>query len=87
MAAAPGPTQITTMNSKPIADRETAIRWIIRNRRPDVSLEQAVRTLTFALPRNMATIQTLQRIQREEEERAESAKPNPSCLPEIFPHR
>ena len=28
-----------------------------------------------------------QRIQREEEERAESAKPNPSCLPEIFPHR
>ena len=64
-----------------ITERESAIRWVIRNRRPDVSLEQAVRTLTFALPRDLRTIQSLQRIAREEEERAQDAKPNRSCLP------
>ena len=64
-----------------ITERESAIRWVIRNRRPDVSLEQAVRTLTLALPRDMRTIQSLQRIAREEEERAQDAKPNRSCLP------
>ena len=64
-----------------ITERESAIRWVIRNRRPDVSLEQAVRTLTLSLPRDMRTIQSLQRIAREEEERAQDAKPNRSCLP------
>ena len=63
-----------------ITERESAIRWIIRNRRPDVSLEQAVRTLTYALPRDLRTIQSLQRVAREEE-REQDAKPKHSCLP------
>lgn len=70
-----------------ITERESAIRWIIRNRRPDVSLEQAVRTLTLALPRDLRTIQSLQRIAREEEERAQDDKPNRSCLPGMIPRR
>lgn len=64
-----------------ITERESAIRWVIHNRRPDVPLEQAIRILTLALPRDLRTIQSLQRIAREEEERAQDAKPNRSCLP------
>jgi hypothetical protein len=70
-----------------ITERESAIRWVIRNRRPDVSLEQAARTLTLSLPRDMRTIQSLQRIRREEEEREQDAKPNRSCLPGMIPRR
>ncbi len=69
------------MNTSPITERESAIRWLVRNRRADVSLEQAIRILTFSLPRDMPTMQSLQRIQREEEESKRNAKPNRSCLP------
>ncbi|MEZ5789234.1 MAG: hypothetical protein R3D62_22740 [Xanthobacteraceae bacterium] len=75
------------MNSNPITDRESAIRWFVRNRRADMSLEQAIRTLTFSLPRDMATMQSLQRIQREEEEHERDAIPNRSCLPGLPPRR
>ena len=54
----------------PAAEREQALRWLIANRRPDVSLEQAVRVMSIALPRNLATMQLLQRITQEEEAKA-----------------
>lgn len=38
------------------AEREQALRWLIANRRPDVSIEQAVRVMCAALPRDLATM-------------------------------
>ncbi len=49
------------------AEREQALRWLIANRRPDVSIEQAVRVMCLALPRDLATMQILRRIAEEEE--------------------
>ena len=49
------------------AEREQALRWLIANRRPDVSIEQAVRVMCAALPRDLATMQILRRIAEEEE--------------------
>jgi hypothetical protein len=46
---------------------EQALRWLIANRRPDISIEQAVRVMCAALPRDLATIQLLRRIAEEEE--------------------
>ena len=57
----------------PAAEREQALRWLIANRRPDVSIEQAVRVMCLALPRDLATMQILRRIAEEEEAKA------PSC--------
>ena len=51
----------------PATEREQALRWLIANRRPDVSIEQAVRVMCTALPRNLATMQILRRIAEEEE--------------------
>ena len=51
----------------PAAEREQALRWLIANRRPDVSIEQAVRVMCAALPRDLATMQILRRIAEEEE--------------------
>ena len=51
----------------PSAEREQALRWLIANRRPDISIEQAVRVMCAALPRDLATIQLLRRIAEEEE--------------------
>ena len=50
----------------PAAEREQALRWLIANRRPDVSIEQAVRVMCLALPRDLATMQILRRIAEEE---------------------
>ena len=47
-------------------EREQALRWLIANRRPDVSIEQAVRVMCAALPRDLATMQILRRIAEEE---------------------
>ncbi len=47
--------------------REQALRWLIANRRPDVSIEQAVRVMCVALPRDLATMQLLRRIAEEEQ--------------------
>lgn len=51
----------------PAAEREQALRWLIANRRPDISIEQAVRVMCAALPRDLATMQILRRIAEEEE--------------------
>ena len=48
-------------------EREQALRWLIANRRPDVSIEQAVRVMCMALPRDLTTMQILRRIAEEEE--------------------
>ena len=50
----------------PAAEREQALRWLLANRRPDVSIEQAVRVMCAALPRDLATMQILRRIAEEE---------------------
>ena len=51
----------------PAAEREQALRWLIANRRPGISIEQAVRLMCAALPRDLATMQILRRIAEEEE--------------------
>ena len=48
-------------------EREQALRWLIANRHPDVTVEQAVRVMCAALPRDLATMQILRRIAEEEE--------------------
>ena len=55
------------MRATPATEREQALRWLIANRRPDVSLEQAVRVMSIALPLDLATMQLLRRIAEEEE--------------------
>ena len=50
----------------PATEREQALRWLIANRRPDISIEQAVRVMCAALPRDLATMQILRRIAEEE---------------------
>ena len=51
----------------PAAEREQALRWLIANRRPGISIEQAVRVMCAALPHDLATMQILRRIAEEEE--------------------
>ena len=53
----------------PATEREQALRWLIANRRPDVSIEQAVRVMCIALPRDLTTMQILRRIAEEGEAR------------------
>jgi hypothetical protein len=48
-------------------EREQALRWLMANRRQDVSTEQAVRVMCAVLPRDLATLQLLRRIAEEEE--------------------
>ena len=50
----------------PATEREQALRWLLANRRPDVSIEQAARVMCAALPRDLATMQILRRIAEEE---------------------
>ena len=68
----------------PAAEREQALRWLIANRRPDVSIEQAVRVMCAALPRDLTTMQILRRIAEEEEATQPTSKFNwrtPPVLP------
>ena len=60
----------------PTTEREQALRWLIANRRPDVSVEQAVRLMCTVLPRDLTTIQLLQRIAEEEDAKAPSRRFN-----------
>jgi hypothetical protein len=55
----------TMHSTTPNMDREAALRWLIANRRPDISLEQALRTLRAALPRDEEAARLLQRISDE----------------------
>ncbi len=54
----------------PATEREQALRWLIANRRPDVSIEQAVRLMCTVLPRDLTTMQLLRRIAEEEDAKA-----------------
>ena len=67
-------------------EREQALRWLIANRRQDVSIEQAVRVMCAALPRDLATIQLLRRI-AEEEEAKQPGRPFNRCTPLGLPPR
>lgn len=73
------------MRSTPATEREQALRWLIANRRPDVSLEQAVRVMSIALPRDLATMQLLRRIAQEEEAKESSRRFNWRTPPGLPP--
>jgi hypothetical protein len=60
----------------PTTEREQALRWLIANRRPDVSIEQAVRLMCAVLPRDLATMQLLRRIAEDEVAKAPSQRFN-----------
>lgn len=65
------------MRPTPATEREQALRWLLATRRPDLSIEQAVRVLCRVLTPDHATLQVLQRSAREQEakESAESKRP------------
>lgn len=46
----------------PATEREQALRWLIANRHPDVSIKQAMRVMCTALPRDLTTMQFLRHI-------------------------
>jgi hypothetical protein len=70
------------MNVHPATEREQALRWLMANRRRDVSTEQAVRLLCAVLPRDTATMQLLRRIAEEEEARQPAAS-GPNWRPRL----
>lgn len=49
----------------PVIDREQALRWLIAHRRADIPVEQALRVLRVALPRDEETARLLQRMVEE----------------------
>ena len=69
----------------PATEREQVLRWLIANRRPDVSIEQAVRVMCAALPRDLATMQILRRIAEEEEAKQPGQTFNWRTLPGLPP--
>lgn len=69
----------------PATEREQALRWLIANRRQDVSIEQAVRVLCAALPRDLATMQLLRRIAEEEEAKQPTTQLNWRMPPGLPP--
>ena len=58
----------------PAAEREQALRWLIANRRQDVSIEQTVRLMCAVLPRDLTTMQLLRRIAEEEDTKEPSRR-------------
>ena len=69
----------------PAAEREQALRWLIANRRPDVSIEQVVRLMCAVLPRDLATMQLLRRIAEEEDTKESSRRFNWRMSPVLPP--
>lgn len=69
----------------PASEREQALRWLIANRRPGVSIEQAVRLMCAVLPRDLTTMQLLRRIAEEEDAKAPSQRF--SCMHPGLPPR
>ena len=61
------------MRFTPAIEREQALRWLLTTRRPDVSIQQAVRLMCQVLSLDHATLQALTRIAQEQEAK-ESAK-------------
>ena len=49
----------------PINDQANAIRWVLDNRRPDVSIDQALRTLRIALSGDRQAMAMLDQIASE----------------------
>ena len=66
-------------------EREQALRWLIANRRPDVSIEQAVRVMCMALPRDLTTMQILRRVAEEEEAKQPGQLFNWCTIPGLLP--
>ena len=66
-------------------EREQALRWLIANRRPDISIEQAVRVMCMALPRDLTTLQILRRVAEEEEAMQPGQPFNWRTLPRLRP--
>ncbi|ROH85721.1 hypothetical protein ED236_08215 [Pseudomethylobacillus aquaticus] len=66
-------------------EREQALRWQIANRRPEVSIEQAVRVMCMALPRDLTTLQILRRIAEEEDAKQPGQPFNWRTLPGLLP--
>ena len=52
-------------SSSPINDQADAIRWLLQNRRPEVTPEKALRTLRLALHDDPAAQQTLDTLAQE----------------------
>ena len=69
----------------PATEREQALRWLIANRRPDVSIEQAVRLMCTVLPRDLTTMQLLRHIAEEEDAKAPSHQFNWRMHPGLPP--
>ncbi len=68
------------------AEREQALRWLIANRRPDVSIEQAVRLMCAVLPRDLTTMQLLRRIAEEEDAKETTHRSRWRIPPGLPPH-
>ena len=69
----------------PTTEREQALRWLIANRRPDVSIEQAVRLMCAVLPLDLTTMQLLRHIAEEEDGKAPSQRFNWRIHPGLPP--
>ncbi|MGA4335680.1 hypothetical protein ACI2TO_08300 [Ralstonia nicotianae] len=48
------------------SERERALRWLIQNRRPDLSIEQAIRLLSMMLSRDRQSMLLFKRIAEEQ---------------------
>jgi hypothetical protein len=68
------------------AEREQALRWLITNRRPDVSIEQTVRLMSALLPRDLSTMQLLRRIAEEEDPKETPHRSSWRIPPGLPPH-
>ena len=66
-------------------EREQALRWLIANRRTDISIEQAVRVMCMALPRDLTTLQILRSIAEEDEAKQPGQPFNWRTLPGLLP--
>ena len=52
-------------DSSPINDQADAIRWLLENRRPEVTLENALHLLRLALHGDRAALHTLDTLAQE----------------------
>ena len=52
-------------SSSPINDQADAIRWLLENRRPEVTPEKALRILRLVLHEDLAAQQTLDALAQE----------------------
>ena len=69
------------------SEREQALRWLITNRRPDVSIEQTARLICSVMSCDHRTMQSLRRIAEEEEAKAPSHLANGQSLLGLSPRR